>query len=251
MAMSDNVIKAMILAAGEGTRLRPLTFETPKVLLSVGGRPLIEHTISWLRSYGIREVAINLHHLGYKIKNFLGDGSNFGMEVAYSPEEILLGTAGGVRRMKQFFNDTFMVVYGDNLTDFDLSVMIKFHKDKNASATIAVFKVPNLWEVGIVEMAEDGKILSLVEKPEHNLRLGNWANCGIYMLEKEVLSNIPSQGFSDFAYDIFPKLIELGLPTYGFKLKPRDYFIDIGTIDKYQKANSDVEAGKIRIIHEE
>lgn len=251
MGMSSDVTKAMILAAGEGARLRPLTSETPKVLLPVGGRPLIEHTLSWLRSHGIREVAINLYHFGNNIKDFLGDGSRFGMEIIYSPEEILLGTAGGVRTMKQFFNDTFVVVYGDNLTDFDLSEMAKFHQDKNAIATIAVFKVPNPWEVGIVKMAEDGEILSLVEKPELDLRLGNWANCGIYVLEKEILSYIPSQSFSDFACDVFPKLIELGLPTYGFKLKPEDYFIDIGTLDKYQKANNDVEAGKIRIRHEE
>jgi len=247
MGMSSDVTKAMILAAGEGTRLRPLTLETPKVLLPVGGRPLIEHTIAWLRSHGISQVVINLYHLGEKIKDFLGDGSRFGMEIIYSPEEILLGTAGGVRRMKQIFDDTFVVVYGDNLTDFDLSEMVKFHQDKNAIATIGVFKIPNPWEVGIVKMAEDGRILSFIEKPEPNLRLGNWANCGIYVLEKEILSYIPSQGFPDFAYDVFPKLIELNLSLFGYILKPEDYLIDIGTTDKYQRANEDVKAGKVRI----
>jgi NDP-sugar pyrophosphorylase family protein len=102
-----------------------------------------------------------------------------------------------------------------------------------------------------VKIAEDDEILRLVEKPELDLRVENWANCGIYVLEKEILSYIPSQSFSDFARDVFPKLIELGLPTYGFKLKPGDYLIDIGTPDKYQKANNDVEAGKIRVRHEE
>jgi NDP-sugar pyrophosphorylase family protein len=121
MGMSSDVTKAMILAAGEGTRLRPFTFETPKVLLPVGGRPLIEYSLSWLRSHGIREVAINLYHLGNNIIDSLGDGSRFGMEIVYSPEETLFGTAGGVKRMERFFNDTFVVVYGDNFTNFNLT----------------------------------------------------------------------------------------------------------------------------------
>ena len=251
MGMSIDAMKAMILAAGEGTRLRPLTLETSKVLLPMGEVPLIEHQLCWLKSHGISQVAINLYHMGDSIKDFLDNGSRFGMKIIYSPEETLLGTAGGVKRMNQFFNETFVVLYGDNLTEFDLSAMIEFHQEKNAMATLAVFKVPNPWEVGIVKMAKNARILSLMEKPPLDLRLGNWANGGIYVFEKEVLSYIPSQDFSDFACDVFPKLINLGLPIYGFKLKPEDYFIDIGTLDQYQKANNDVKAGKIKIRHEE
>ena len=154
--------RAMILAAGEGTRLRPLTLETPKALLPIRGRPLIEHQLFWLNHHGIREVAINLYHLGNKIKDHLGDGSRFGMKICYSPEETLLGTAGGVKRIEHFFNDTFVVVYGDILTDFDLSDMVKFHREKKAVATLAIFEAPNPWEVGVVELNKEGRILSLL-----------------------------------------------------------------------------------------
>ena len=131
MAISSSIMRAMILAAGEGTRLRPLTLKIPKVLLPVGEAPLIEHTLSWINNYGISEVAINLYHLGEKIKDFLGDGSRLEMSITYSPEENLLETAGGVKRMEPFFTDTFVVVYGDVLTSFDLDDMVSFHRTKN------------------------------------------------------------------------------------------------------------------------
>ena len=235
----------MILAAGEGTRLHPLTLETPKVLLPIAGVPLIEHAIKWLKSHGICEIAINPFHLGEKIKRFIEDGSRFGVRVVYSKEECLLGTAGGVKRIEQFFDDTFIVVYGDNFTDFDLSDMIEFHWQRKALATLAIFKASNPREVGVVELNRQGRVLSLVEKPQSPVyHLPVSASGGIYVLEKEVLSYIPDQVFSDFSSDVFPKLIKSGLPIYGFKLKPEDYFIDIGTLDKYQKANNYVKAAR-------
>ena len=248
--MNKEVKKAMILAAGEGTRLRPLTLEIPKVLLPIGVQPLIEHQLSWLKHHGMREVAINLYHLDNKIRDYLGDGSRFGVKIAYSQEESLLGTAGGVKRMEHFFDDTFAVVYGDVFTDFDLSDMVKFHQQKKAVATLAIFEVPNPLEVGVVEMGEDGRILSLVEKPQcliPNPQNSTLANSGIYVLEKEVLNHIPVQGSFDFAYDIFPKLIQLGLSLYGYLLRPGDYLVDIGTLDKYHKANEDMKAGRVSI----
>lgn len=251
MGMGSEVQKAMILAAGQGTRLRPLTLETPKVLLPVGGVPLIEHTLVWLRSHGVSEVAINLHCLGDKIKNCLGDGSRFGIKVFYSPEETLRGTAGGVRRMKHFFDSTFVVAYGDVLTDFNLTRMIQFHQRKKAIATLAIREVPNPWDVGVVEMSNEGRIVSFVEKPPCRCEAGNLGSGGVYVLEKRVLNYVPGESSSDFAYDIFPKLIELGLPVYGHKLKPDDYLIDIGTIEKYHQANEDIRAGKLKIKHEE
>lgn len=234
-------MKAMLLAAGEGTRLRPLTLEMPKVLLPIGGQPLIEYQLSWLKHHGIQEVAINLYHMGNKVKDFLGDGSRFGMKIFYSTEENLLGTAGGVKRMEHFFHSTFAVVYADVLTNFNLSAMGKFHQEKKAAATLVIFEAPNPTEVGVVEMSPEGRILSFVEKPKAaNLELQSLASGGVYVLEKEVLNYIPSQGFSDFAYDIFPKLLELSLPIYGYALKSQDYLIDIGTIEKYNQANKDV-----------
>ena len=252
MATDSEVHKAMVLAAGKGTRLRPLTLGTPKVLLPVSGeKPLITYTLSWLKNYGISEVAINLHHMGDKIEEFLGDGSRFGVKVFYSPEETLLGTAGGVKRMEHFFDGTFVVVYGDVLTDFDLSDMIQFHRERKAMATLAILQVPNPWDVGVVEINECGRILSFVEKPLRTSEMGNLGSGGIYILEQDVLSCIPDKGCPDFAYDIFPKLTELDLPVYGYVLKPKDYLTDIGTIERYRKANEDVRAGRVKIRYEE
>lgn len=249
--------KAMLLAAGEGTRLRPLTLETPKALLPVGERPLIELQLAWLKHHGIQEVAINLYHLGDKVRNFLGDGSRFGVKISYSPEEKLLGTAGGIKRMEHFFDNTFVVVYADVFTDFNLSAMVKFHRQKKAAAALVIFEASNPREVGIVKMSPEGQILSLVEKPKtanlerttSNLGPQFLASGGVYVLEKEVLNHIPAQVFSDFATDIFPKLIKLGFPIYGYVLKPQDYLIDIGTIEKYRQASDDVEARRVKIKH--
>lgn len=240
-------MKAMILAAGEGTRLRPLTLEIPKVLFTIGGRPLIQHQLAWLRSHGIREVAINLHHLGEKIKEFVGNGSRYDMKICYSPEDTLLGTSGGVKRMEQFFDGTFVVVYGDVLTNLDLSNMVDFHQEEDAVATLAIFEAANPWEVGVVEMDGKGRIQGFEEKPQSRVPSAQsrvLASGGVYVLEKQVLGYIPSQGFSDFAYDVFPKLIEFGLGVYGYVLRPEDYLLDIGTWDRYRRANEDV--GKFR-----
>jgi len=248
--MSGNVRKAMILAAGEGTRLRPLTLQTPKVLLPIAGVPLIQYTLAWLKSHSISDIAINLCHLGDKIKAFLGDGSRFGVTIHYSSEKEILGTAGGVKKLEGFFDSTFVVFYGDNLTDFDLSAMVNFHLEKKATASLAVFRAPDPQEVGVVEMETHGRISKLVEKPQSpvpNHQSTTLANGGVYILEKDVLNYIPRETSCDFAYDIFPKLIELGLPVYGYVLKPEDYFLDIGTVEKYHKSNEDVEAGKVKI----
>jgi len=248
---NSRVTKAMILAAGEGTRLRPLALETPKVLLPVAGVPLICYTLTWLRSHGIRKVCINLHHLGSRIKESLGDGSQSGVEIRYSEEDVLLGTAGGVKMVEDFFDGTFVVVYGDVLTDFNLSAMVKFHQGKNALATVAVSTVTKPSEVGIVELKNDGRIVSFVEKPSGGAELGNMASGGIYILERQALDFITNQGYCDFAYDIFPKLLRANLPVYGYVLRQEDYLIDIGTIDKYLKANEDVKSGKVKMTYEE
>lgn len=246
MAMGNNIRKAMILAAGEGTRLRPLTLETAKVLLPIGGTPMICYTLAWLKNHGIREVAINLYHQGNKIVSLLEDGSRFGMRIHYSTEKVLLGTAGGVKNVENLFDSTLAIVYGDVLTDFDLSAMLAFHRLKKATATIVATQVPNPWEKGIIEMEKDGRIVSFVEKPARGTEPGNMANGGVYILEREALDFIPRQGFCDFANDVFPKLLEVGRPVYAYVLTDKDYLIDIGTMDKYLKANEDVKSGKLK-----
>lgn len=248
MVISTDISKAMILAAGEGTRLRPLTQQTPKALLPIQGIHLILYILSWLKGYGIRQVAINIHHLGDQIQGCLGNGSEFGMEIYYSCESELLGTAGGVKKMADFFDSAFVVIHGDMLVNFDLAAMIKSHREKQAMATMVLIEVSNPWEYGIVQLGKGGRIISFVEKPPKGTQPGNLSNGGIYVLEREVLDYVPPQGFCDFAYDVFPKLIELGLPVYGYALGTDDYLIDIGTMSKYQKANEDVKSKRVGLL---
>jgi len=246
-------MKAMILAAGEGTRLRPLTLETPKPLLPVDGVPLIAYILTWLGGYGISEVVINLCHLGDKIKLYVGDGSQLRMKVIYSEEISALGTAGGVKKAGSFFDGTFIVVYGDNLTDFNLSSMIKFHRQKKAAATMVAFRPSDPSQVGMLDIDKDGRINRLIEKPKNTTagisgrQSSSLANGAVYILEPEVLNYIEEGKVSDFAYDVFPRLIADGAPVYGYPLKPDDYFIDIGSVKSYQRVNEDVKAGRVKV----
>ncbi|MDO8715191.1 MAG: sugar phosphate nucleotidyltransferase, partial [Dehalococcoidales bacterium] len=244
-------IKAMVLAAGKGTRIGHLNPATPKVLLPVGGIPMIYHTLAWLKSHGVSQVAINLHHLGTRVTDCVGDGSRFSVAVSYSHEETLQGTAGGVKKMAPFFYDTFVVIYGDILTDLDLTAMIRFHRERKSVATLALFEAPNPREVGIVEIDTAGRVLSFVEKPQSPIPSPQslapspqLANGAVYILEKTVLDYIPDNSFCDFGHDVFPRLVAAGLPLYGYPLTESDYLIDIGTPAKYHQANEDIKSGK-------
>jgi mannose-1-phosphate guanylyltransferase/phosphomannomutase len=234
-------MKAMILAAGVGKRMEPLTLDTPKVLLPVGGIPIVEHTILWLKSHGISEIAINVHHLAEKVMDFLGDGSHLGVKIEYSVEERLLGTAGGVKKMATWFFDSFVVVCGDIYTDFNLSEMVSLHNRKRAMATLALFKANKPWEVGIVSINDDDLITGFTEKPSGGSAKGNLANGGVYVFNKQVLGYIPSEICCDFGRNIFPELTRHKLPIYGYLLEDDDYLIDIGTLDNYKKVNEEVK----------
>ena len=218
----SSIKKAMILAAGEGTRLRPLTLNTPKTMLPIGDTPLIVHIIRWLKLFGITEIGINLHYMGNTISDYLDNGSRLGVQIEYSQEDKILGTAGGVKRMAGFFaKSPFVVVYGDVLTNFNLEKMMDYHMMTGALATIALVTVPNTNEKGIVELNKQGRMLSFVEKPPKGTEKSNLSNGGIYVLEPKVLDYIPEDGFSDFAFDIFPRMLNDGLPIYGYKLESR------------------------------
>jgi NDP-sugar pyrophosphorylase family protein len=246
--MMPSIQKAMILAAGEGTRLQPLTLNTPKTMLPLAGTPLITHIIRWLKMYGITDIGINLHYLGNKIFDYLGDGSQLGINIEYSQEENILGTSGGVKRLEKFFKDSpFVVVYGDVLTDFNLGKMIEYHNMQKAAATIALVRVLNTHEKGIIELNNRGRILSFVEKPAKGTERSHLSNGGIYILGPNIFDYIPPAGFSDFGYDVFPAMLNDGLPLFGYKLESNDYLIDIGSIEQYQQANIDCLAGKIHI----
>ena len=239
-------MKSMILAAGEGTRLQPLTLTVPKVLLPVAGVPLIRRILTWLHYHGVHDVAINLHYRGETIRNTLGDGSEMGISIMYSQEEIILGTAGGVKRVEDFFDGTFIVHYGDVLTDFSLTDMVRFHHAKKAAATLSILKVSKPRSAGVVEMDAEGRIRNFLEKPAERAVTSNLESGGTYIFEKEVLDYIPADRPSDFGHDIFPAILAGNLSVYGYILRDDDYLVDIGTIEKYRQANEDIANGKIR-----
>jgi dTDP-glucose pyrophosphorylase/phosphoheptose isomerase len=227
-------MKAMILAAGEGTRLRPLTEHCPKPMLPVGGRPLLEHLLKLLRSHGVREVAINLHYRPEAVTSHFGDGSGLGMKIAYSHEKQLLGTAGALRRMASFLDDTFIVLCGDLLTDTDLTSLAEFHRWRGAVATTALHRVEEPGRAGLVDAAPDGRIFRFEEKPPRSRRFTNLACAGIYVFEPPVLAEIPEGRPSDLDHDLFPCLINKGLPVYG--LEGVGQVLDIGSPERYALA---------------
>lgn len=230
-------MKAMILAAGEGRRMRPLTDAVPKPMLPVGGRPLIERTIELLRQHGVDQIAINLHHLPHALTGHIGYGERFGVEVVYSLEREALGTAGGVKRMASFFaGDTFFVIYGDVLTDLDLTALTAHHRERRAALTLALFQPEAPSACGIVTLAADGRVRSFVEKPAPGAVTSRWANGGVYVVEPAVLEAIPDDRPFDFGRDLFPLLLARDAPLFGF---PTDALvIDIGTPAGYARAQA-------------
>lgn len=228
-------MKGMILAAGEGRRLRPLTDHLPKPMLPIGGKPLLEHTITHLRDCGVTDLAVNLYHLPEAVMDYFGDGSRWGISLRYSVEEQLLGSAGGVKRLQSFFDEPFVVFYGDLLTWADLRPMIAFHQQSGALATMGLYHVADPWNRGIVQLDETHKIVRFAEKPPRDQVFSNLANAGIYVLEPEVLNRIPVEKVYDFGHDVFPNMLAEGLPIAGYVIE--DLLIDIGLPEKYQEAN--------------
>jgi NDP-sugar pyrophosphorylase family protein len=233
----------MILAAGGGTRLHPLTFTLPKAMVPVLNRPVMEHIIGLLRRHGIAEIIANLHHHPQPIRAYFGDGSRCGVSLQYSREQEILGTAGGVKNVAAFFGDqTFLVIGGDDLADFDVTAMTAFHRERGALATIAVMQVEQVSEYGIVVADDDGRIRSFQEKPKPEEAKSRLANTGVYMFEPGVLDFIPAGEFFDFGKQVFPLLLEKGAPFFAWPAA--GYWKDIGNPREYLEANLDALAGK-------
>lgn len=212
-------MKAMILGAGKGTRLAPLTDSLPKCMISIGGMPLLEHTLVRLRGHSVRDVIINLHHKPEVIPAYFGDGSRWGMQITYSPENELLGTAGGVKQAAWFFNTPFLVLYGDNLSTCDLSQLARRHQQNGAMATIALYQRNDPFSSGIAEMDTQDRIVRFLEKPRPEEVFSHWVNAGIYVLAPEILDLIPSGQPCDFGRDVFPRVLSEGLPLYGYRMQ--------------------------------
>ncbi|HEY3541098.1 MAG TPA: sugar phosphate nucleotidyltransferase [Gaiellaceae bacterium] len=230
-------MKAVVMAGGEGTRLRPLTSNQPKPMVSIVGKPCMEHILELLKEHGMDEVIVTVAFLPQAIRSYFGDGSALDMNVTYSVEESPLGTAGSVRLAADRLDDTFLVISGDALCDVDLSALVAFHREKNASVTIGLKSVDNPLEFGIVVTDDEGKIERFLEKPSWGQVFSDTINTGIYVLEPEVLRHIPSDRPYDFSKELFPLLLEMGRPMYGFVLD--GYWQDIGNLDQYRQANFD------------
>ena len=207
-------MKAMILAAGHGTRLRPLTAEIPKVMVPIAGYPLLQHSIEWLRGYGISEIGINLHFMPEVVTTYFGDGSRFGVHLRYSVEDRLRGTAGGVKLLEEFLNERFVLLYGDVLTDLDLDALIDFHMERLAAPhlTMALYHVANPTECGIVSVAGDGRVSRFVEKPTRDEVFSDLANAGVLVVDPEAVTLIPAEIESDFGREMFPFVHPVRLP---------------------------------------
>jgi mannose-1-phosphate guanylyltransferase / phosphomannomutase len=234
------------MAGGEGTRLRPMTASQPKPMLPVVNRPIMEHVLRLLRKHGLTETVVTVQFLASMVRNYFGDGEDFGMSLQYATEEIPLGTAGSVKNAEDALRDEpFLVISGDALTDIDLSDLIRYHKDNQALVTVALARVPDPLEFGIVIVDDDGRIQRFLEKPTWGQVFSDTVNTGIYVMQPEVLAKVPAGEVVDWSADVFPELLEAGAPLYGWIAD--GYWEDIGSHESYLKAQADVLSGKVNV----
>ena len=238
-------MRAVVMAGGEGTRLRPLTSNQPKPMVPIVGKPCMEHILELLKRHGLEDVVVTLAFLPQAIRSYFGTGEALGLNVEYSIEEVPLGTAGSVRLASDALDETFLVISGDALCDVDLGALIAFHKERGAAVTIGLKSVDNPLEFGIVVTDEAGRVERFLEKPSWGQVFSDTINTGIYVLEPEVLTHIPTDRPYDFSKELFPLLLEMGRPIYGFVLD--GYWQDIGNLDQYRQANFDALDERVRL----
>lgn len=236
----------MILAAGVGSRLDPLTRAIPKPMVPIVNRPVIEHIVLDLKKHGFLDIRVNVHYLGTVIEEGLGDGSRLGVNISYAHEEKLWGDAGSVKRSEDFFNgETFLVVGGDDISDIDLSGLMVLHREKNAASTIATTLVEDPSQFGIVVTDDDGRITRFLEKPKGGDVFSKMANTGVYVFEPGVFDLIPKDTFYGFGNEVFPQLLAEGRPIYGFST--RSYWKDVGNLQVYRQTNFDALNGLVHL----
>jgi mannose-1-phosphate guanylyltransferase/mannose-1-phosphate guanylyltransferase/phosphomannomutase len=233
-------MKAMVLAAGLGTRLRPLTYEISKPMVPVLDRPVMAHILDLLERHGIDGVIANLHYFPDAIREY------FGERVAYSYEPELLGTAGGVRACREFFGpETFLVISGDALTDIDVGTLTRRHRELGGIATLSVKKVADTREYGVVLHDRERRITGFQEKPKPEEALSDLGNCGIYMFEPEIFDYFPERPFVDWAQDVFPALLENDVPFFIHEV--REYWNDVGSLGELRRGTFDALRGELRL----
>jgi mannose-1-phosphate guanylyltransferase/phosphomannomutase len=230
-------MKAVVMAGGEGTRLRPLTSNQPKPMVPIVGKPCMEHIVELLRGHGFDEVIVTVAFLPQAIRSYFGDGESLGVNIEYSVEETPAGTAGSVGLASDKLDETFLVISGDALCDFDLTRLVEVHKERGAAVTIGLKSVENPLEFGIVVTDDDGRVERFLEKPSWGQVFSDTINTGVYVLEPEVLQHVPTDRPYDFSKELFPLLLEMGRPLYGLVMD--GYWQDIGNLDQYRQANFD------------
>jgi mannose-1-phosphate guanylyltransferase / phosphomannomutase len=238
-------VKAVVMAGGEGTRLRPLTSNQPKPMVPIVGKPCMEHILELLKQHGLEEVIVTVAFMPQAIRSYFGNGDSLGMSIEYSVEESPLGTAGSVRLASNRLEETFLVISGDALCDVDLTDLIRFHREKEAAVTIGLKSVENPLEFGIVVTDEEGRVERFLEKPSWSQVFSDTINTGIYVLEPEVLRHIPTDRPFDFSKELFPLLLEMGRPMYGHVFE--DYWQDIGNLEQFLQANFDALDERVRL----
>jgi mannose-1-phosphate guanylyltransferase/phosphomannomutase len=238
-------MKAVIMAGGEGTRLRPLTSNAPKPMLPLVNEPMMEHIVRLLRQHGFDEIVVTVAFMANHIRTYFGDGSDFGVRMVYATEETPLGTAGSVRNAMDELDERFLVISGDVLTDLDLSAIVKTHDENGALATIGLVRVENPLEFGIVITRDDGSIERFLEKPSWGQVFSDTINAGIFVLEPEIFDHIEANRPVDFSSEVFPALLEQGLPIFG--AVGEGYWEDVGTLEAYLRAHKDILDGRVQL----
>src|SRR5215212_6861454 len=242
-------MKAVIMAGGQGTRLRPLTSNQPKPMIRIVNLPCMEHIVNLLAHHGITDIAVTLQFMPEEIQDYFGDGSDWGVEMRYSIEDAPAGTAGSVKMAEQQLGlegERLLIISGDALTDADLTEVVRYHEEKSTEATMVLKSVENPLDFGIVITEEDGRISRFMEKPAWGQVFSDTVNTGIYLLEPSIMDEIPDpeEGEYDFSKDLFPKLLDQDRPLYGFVTDA--YWEDIGTLEQYASAQRDVLDGRVR-----
>lgn len=236
-------MKALLLAAGRGERFGTERAGIPKTMARVAGKPMLEHAIEHVKKHGITRIYVNLHYRPSVIREYFGDGWRWGVDIRYSHETGLLGTAGAVKKLSREFNDTFLVYYTDNLCACDLTRMVLFHGEKRALATILVSESYDDLAGGVVSCDGEGRILSFIEKPPDAQAGKRLENGGIYVLEPEIIGRIPNGGPSDFAKDVFPELLRKGEALYCYRAE--GYVRGIDTPERYKSLQNEMRAGTL------
>ncbi|MBS1953555.1 MAG: NDP-sugar synthase [Cyanobacteria bacterium SZAS-4] len=239
-------MKAMVLAAGVGSRLEPLTTQVPKPIVPVANVPVMEHLLKLLAKHGFTDICANLHYMPEKLTEYFGDGSQFGVKLNFRFEEKLSGDAGGVRACREFLQDgTFIVIMGDLITDADLTKVIQEHKKKKALVSIGIKEVDDVSQFGVVVTDDNGFITGFQEKPSNEEALSKFISTGIYVLEPEVFDHIPATGDYGFGRQLFPTLVAKRLPVLGVEIE--GYWSDVGCVEKLREANFDALSGKVKV----